>query len=64
MPDKLLTLDYLQTRLNQAQRDVEMLCLMIQEVEKLVEGKKKSDSKAKFLSVVVSGSEDNGPRAV
>ena len=39
--EECLTLDFLQSKLNQAQRDVELFTIMIQELNKLISEKKK-----------------------
>lgn len=58
--DKILTLDFLTTRRNQAQKDLEMYDIMIQEIESLVSNKDKVDKHIKFLKVVTnSGDKEN-----
>lgn len=53
--EQLIILDYLQTKLNQAQKDIELFSLMIQEIESLqktaITLKKNND----FLKVVKNG---------
>lgn len=52
--DKLLVLDYLQTKLNQAQKDIELFSLMIQEIEELAKDKKKLKLNNNFLQVITN----------
>lgn len=57
--EQLITLDFLRSRVGQTQKDLEMYSLMLQELEELLAKASKSETKAKFLSVVsnVSGHE-------
>lgn len=52
--DQLLVLDYLQTKLNQAQKDIEIFSLMIQEIEELSKDKKHLKLNNNFLQVVTN----------
>ena len=50
-----LTLDYLQTRLNQARRDVEMFTIMIAELRELQKNTIKLQTNNNFLQIVKNG---------
>lgn len=53
--EQLIILDYLQTKLNQAQKDIELFSLMIQEIEALQKTTKKIKTNNDFLKVITNG---------
>jgi hypothetical protein len=57
--DKVLTLDYLNTKLKQAQHDVELFSLLIDEVQKLLSAETKLITSNNFLKLVANRGSEN-----
>ncbi len=55
---KLLILDYLQTKMNQATKDAEMFALMIQEIKELTKENKNIKIGNDFLKIVSTKDEN------
>jgi len=54
MKEQLLSLDYFQTRLNQAQRDVELFTVLIQEINDLIKRKEGITKEKNFLKIMAN----------
>jgi hypothetical protein len=57
--EHLLTLDYLNTKLKQAQEDVNLFTLLISEIEQLKADQSKLSTSNNFLKVVHARNEEN-----
>lgn len=53
--NKLLTLDFLTTKRNQAARDLELYTTLIQELEDLIKSSQKLATSKAFLTVLAGG---------